>query len=123
MKFKVIIPIIVAFVVILGVVVVYNQPNNEPVNIDSKPKVQQNIIEENSLFLIHKNQEDIVGKNEEVTNYSRYILSAKKENQQIYESLGPKNSTQSTSLIFDFLQEQIATFVLLPLFASASGDC
>ena len=99
MKFKVIIPIIVSFVIILGVVGAYNQPNNEPVNIDNNPKIQQNIIEENSLFLIHKNQEDIVGKNEEVTNYSRYILSAKKENQQIYESLGPKNSTQTTVVI------------------------
>ena len=104
MKFKVIIPIIAVFVVILGAAVTYNQPNdepvnNEPVNTDSKPKVQQNVIEENSLFLIHKNQDDIVGKNEEMTNYSRYILSAKKENQQIYESLGPKNSTQSTVVI------------------------
>lgn len=99
MKLKIIIPIIVALAIILGIAGTYNQPINESVNTDSKQEVKQNIVEENALFFIHKNQEDVVGGNEEVVNYSRYILSAKKENQQIYESLGPKNSSQTTIVI------------------------
>jgi len=66
-------------------------------------KVQEN----SSLFFVSSNKEDYVGKTESgVEGYSRYILTPKEENRQLYDSLGPKNANQTTVVIvpmFTFL--------------------
>lgn len=60
--------------------------------------------DDESLFSVGTNKEDYVGKSESgVEGYSRYVLTPKEENRQLYNSLGSKNSTQSTVVIIPTL--------------------
>lgn len=74
------------------------------------------------LFLVMKSSEDFLGLSESDSElYDKFLMSPKKENKLLYDSLNPKNSTQSTVVI-------IPTFTLLAysdhgFYSYYSGNC
>ena len=100
--------IIIASAIIASIAVaIFTVQNNDKNNTVESNTIQEIVAEdyttkgiEDSLFFVHAEDEDFVGKNElGGDNFIRYIITPKKEKAEIYESLGPKNSKQSTVVI------------------------
>ncbi|MCE9652249.1 MAG: hypothetical protein K8Q89_04210 [Nitrosarchaeum sp.] len=59
-----------------------------------------NVQNGSSLFLASVSSNDFLGKNEAGRNmYSKFLLVPKEENRQLYDSLGPKKTNQTTVVI------------------------
>lgn len=96
-----IIGIILVIAILIVIAFTYRiQDAGEATNTDDKSQITTNVVYDNSLFLIHKNADDFIGKDENNEDmFSRYLLSPKNDNQQLYDSLGPKNSNHTTVVI------------------------
>jgi len=98
----------VGLVVIFAIAIIYIiQITNEqnPLELNTIQKTVHNIdnvtVPNNSLlFMVRGSPDDYVGKDQTgQDSFTRYLLSPKKENQQLYDSLGPKNVNQTTVVV------------------------
>ncbi len=99
----------IGVIMISIVAVVYiSQITNEKNNLTESNIIQNNVEDvvttniqnDNSLFLIERDPEDIFGETEDGVNmYHRYLLVPKEQNIQLYDSLNPKNTNQTVVVV------------------------
>lgn len=94
--------IIISIITAIYIIQIINENNitTESSTVQNTIEISTNTQDNSSLFLIGTNQEDYIGISETgVELFTRYLLTPKEENRQLYDSLGPKNANQTTVVI------------------------